>query len=443
MKKPSRLSAGKGLTLFSLARRQGVYWCCLALLLVLAGCASAPLKQARSDFYMGRPDRAMEALSDPSDVSKRDRLLYFMERGLILHHAGKYDESIVTLIKAASLMKQQDIISAGEQAGSMVTSEWVTEYKGEYAERLLVHTYLMMGFLLTDRPESALVEAKQALEVIDAFPEATARDHFTRALIAHCFEINGEINGAYIEYRKLAEQMGDPAPVADKLAALAGRLGFFDDAETWRQHLASPTEAIPPEAEVVVFVSQGRAPVKIPHNIVIPPTIRFSFATYKDRTRYFYEPSVVVSSSVSSSAGAPRMVTTNVGAVLKDSLDTRMARILAKEAARAGTKEAISQQFDNPLVEALVRTAFFIMEEPDTRAWETLPAHMSLIRMPVNAGTHELTVRTSGGYGDSVQLPPLTVSPPRRFYHYSIRDGVVPPASETPNPSPSADRPPP
>ena len=399
----------------------GCFWC--LLLVVFSGCASGPLKTARSDFYGGRLDRATQVLAEPSDVSRRDRLLFHMERGVILHHAGDYDESIATLLRAAQLIKQQDVISATEQTGSMVTGEWITEYKGEYAERLLVHTYLMMGFLVTGRPESALVEAKQALEVFDRFPKATARDHFTRALIAHCFEINGEWNGAYIEYRKLANQMGDPGPVADKLAAIAGRLGFFDDREIWMGHLDSDADRPKQDgiAELVLFVGQGKSPVKIPRNIVVPPSIRFSFSTYQDRTRYFYQPVI----GPAPPAGPVRMVTTDISAVLKDSLNDRLARILAKETARAATKEVIARQMDDHLVEALVRIAFFITEEPDTRAWETLPAYLTLIRLPLNAGSHELTVRTSG-QGGTMRLPPFDVAPGRGFYHYSVRSGFAP-----------------
>ncbi len=396
----------------------------LAMFLVFSGCASAPLKQARSDFYGGRLDQAADALSEPTDVANRDRLLFYMEKGVIQHHAGDYKESIDTLLEASSMIRQQDYISAREQAGSMVTTERITEYKGEYAERLLVHTYLMMGFLLTGRPDSALVEAKQALEVMDAFPEATARDHFTRALIAHCFEINGEINGAYIEYKNLAGQMNDPAPVADKLVAIAGRLGFSDDVEKWRKHL--PDDAAgerPADAELILFVGQGRAPVKIPRNIVLPPSIRFSFATYRERTRSFYAPRV----NAAPTFGPIQMVTTDVGRVLKDSLNTRLTRILTKETARVATKEVLAQQVNDPLLELLVRVAFFLMEEPDTRAWETLPAYMTLIRVPLSVGDHELTLRASGEYGGPFRLPPVTVSPNRRFYHYSTRTGFAPP----------------
>ncbi len=97
----------------------------MTLFLVLAGCASGPLKQARSDFYGSRPDRTLEALLNPSDISKRDRLLFYMEKRLILHHAGEYEKSIATLLKATALIKQQDIISASEQAGParMVTTD--------------------------------------------------------------------------------------------------------------------------------------------------------------------------------------------------------------------------------------------------------------------------------------------------------------------------------
>lgn len=410
--------------------RQGLLWCLSALF--LAGCASAPLSSARSDFYGGRLDKATQALSDPSDVSKRDRLLFYMERGVILHHAGQYEESIAALLNASELIKEQERISATEQAGSMVTTEWITEYKGEYAERLLVHTYLMMGFLLVGRPESALVEARQAIDVFAAFPKATANDHFTRALIAHCFETNGEINGAYIEYKKLAEQMSDPAPVADKLAAIAGRLGFYDDMETWLQYL-DPNAGFPDQpmdGELILFVSQGRAPVKIPRNIILPPSIRFSFATYEDRTRYFYQPVITIASN----AGPVRMVTTDVGAVLKDSLNERLTGILVKETARAATKEIIAQQIDDPLVEALVRMAFLIMEEPDTRAWETLPAYLTLVRIPVEAGVNDLTVRASGEYGGAVRLPPVNVSPHRRLYHYSVRGGFPVPGMDAASP---------
>jgi hypothetical protein len=62
-------------------------------------------------------------------------------------------------------------------------------YKGEYSERLWVHTYLMINFLLQNRPDSALVEAKQALEIFDEYPDPLEGDLFTRALLPSVLRI--------------------------------------------------------------------------------------------------------------------------------------------------------------------------------------------------------------------------------------------------------------
>jgi hypothetical protein len=395
---------------------------CLLLCLIsiaISGC-STKLNKARKDFYSGRIDQAVTALSSPEDVSNTDHLLYYMEKGAILHHAGDYSGSIDLLLNAAALIVEQEVISAGQQAASLVTTEWLTDYKGEYAERLFVHTYLMMNFLMLGNHESALIEAKQALEVYDTWPEACSADYFTRALIAHCFEALNEINGAYIEYRKLAELMGDPAPVARKLCDLAGRLGFYDDVEHYKQFIPeSELKRNNRQAgELVVFVSQGKSPVKIPHNIVLPPSIRFSFSTYESRGGYLPPPTV----GPLSQAGASDSVTTDVGEILKASLSERLVEVIAKETARVVAKEAIAHNINDDNLEVLVRIVFFLMEVPDTRCWETLPAYMSIIRVPLSPGSNQINLN---GIGQTVEIPSIDVKPGTgRFYHYySVRDG--------------------
>ena len=390
------------------------------MLVLSAGCATGKLELARQSFYSGRLDYATTVLDKPSEISRRDRLLYYMEKGAILHHLDAYSESIRVLRAAADLIDRQEIISAGRQTGSLVTSEWLTNYKGEYAERLWVHTYLMMNYLLASDPEDALVEAKQALEVYDAHPEALESTYFTRALIAHCFEAVGETNGAYIEYKKLAEMLGDPAPVADKLVMLARRLGFFDEVEKYARHLPAEVRrqmdaGIGPE--LIFFVSQGRSPVKIPQNIVVPPSIRFSFATYRERTRMYHDP--VIYSAGGEISG--RRVRTDLAQALSESLKERAAQIIAKETARVAVKEAISQNIEDAFLEALIRGAFFVMEEPDTRAWETLPAYWTMIRVPLSPGTEEVPAFTVKNAGRTFNVPEFRLI--RQYTYFSLRNG--------------------
>jgi hypothetical protein len=388
----------------------------------MSGCASGKLRQARNDFYSGHLDRAAAVLSAEDDIANRDRLLLYMEKGLILHHSGNFQESINTLLQATALMKEQEVISAGEQTGSLVTSERITSYKGEYAERLLVHTYLIMNFLMIGSYEDALVEAKQALEVYEMYPEACSDDYFTRALIAHCYEALGDINDAYIEYKKLAELMPDPGPVADKLCAIASRLGFEDDVEIYSQYLPETEKVLVRQeapAELIVFISQGRSPKKIPHNVVVPPSLRFSFSTYKDRSGHFCSPAIFSALET----GAVDMITTDVGVVLKASLRDRLASVIAKETARVIAKEAIANNIDDPLVGILVRIIFFIMEEPDTRSWETLPAYLAMMRIPLKPGRQSIQITNFNGQDGMVSLLEFETTPNRQFYHYSVRNG--------------------
>lgn len=391
----------------------------LCTILFVSGCASGKLSRARVEFYRGETDQAVNTLSNEQDIPKRSRLLYYMEKGTILFEAGKNEESIDALLSATALMSDLEIVSVSRQGGSLVTSERITPYRGEYAERLLVHSYLMMNYLLVRKFDDALVEAKQAMEVIEAYPKACADDYFTRALIAHCFEVTGEINGAYIEYKKLAGDLSDPLPVAVPLYRLASRQGFADEARKyagWLREAGREVPRGPPEAEVVVFAAQGRAPEKIPRNIVAPPSIRFSFVQYRRRFRDFAEPDLA-----GGHLRRQMRVTTDVTDVLKKSLNRRAVRMITKETARVAAKESIASNMEDPLAETLTRIVFFLTEEPDTRAWQTLPGSLTMIRAPLLPGAHQLRVSRSGR-GD-IPLPEITVESgaPRRYYHYAVR----------------------
>ncbi len=371
----------------------------------LSGCVSGALTTARHELHRGNPEAAAEALADAGAVSRRDRLLYYMEKGVVLHHLGRYEESSRVLLAASRLMEEQEVISASRQTASMVTNDWVTEYKGEYSERLWVHTYLMMNFLLSYRFDAALVEAKQALKVMEAHPEALAGDYYTRALIGLCFEVLRDRDDAYIAYRKLAEDLPDPSGIAPVLYRLARGLGYGQEADRYRRMIpaGASVETAGPTAELVLFVSAGQGPVKVPGNIVLPPSIRFSFPQYRLRNG----PAVQVLAYAEGRPLPGVAVTTDVGSVARTALDARAAAMMAKETARAAVKEAVARAVEHnndDIFGILVRAAFFLMEEPDTRGWETLPGTFQLARFTVPAGADRLTVRITGG-GTRTEIP--------------------------------------
>ncbi len=392
----------------------------MILVWLVSGCAMTKLRDARHEFYGGHPEKAAEILNELKEIPKRDRLLFLMEKGVVLHRLGLYKESINTLLQASLLMAEQEVISISQQAGSLVTTEWITEYKGEYSERLWIHTYLMMDYLLVNKFEDALVEAKQALKLLGEHPDPLESDYFTRALIALCFDILDEHNGAYIEYKKLAELLDDEELLAKDLHSLARKLGLDDDAEEFRKVMMKKPDRLPSggqPGEAVFFLELGKAPVKIPGNIVLPPSIRFSFPRY-DRSS---DNGVSVKVSTDAGIAPPITIATDVGEVARASLKARAAKIMAKETARVAAKEALARSVEESsgeLAGAVTRIFLFITEEPDTRSWHTLPKSLVLVRLPLAPGEHTIDLEVSGGgIGvESILIPEIYIKPGTRVF---------------------------
>lgn len=380
----------------------------------LTGCAGR-LNQATELFYADRPEASLAKLDKGDWLGKRNQLLFLMERGVVLHQLGRFRESADILLQAAELIREFELISVSEQLGSLVTTEWLLRYKGEYSERLWVHSYLMMDFLLLGEYDSAYVEAKQALEILGRYPAALRGDYFTRALIALCFANVAEDNDAYLVYRRLAEDLPSPAPLAADLVQISTRLGQFDEVERFQSYLP---EVLPSGVgELVLFLANGRIPRKRPGNIVLPPSIRFSFPHY-DSVR---TPAAKVSILPAHPTLPP--LSSDLAAVAERSLEERKLAIIAKETARVAAKEAISQKVGDkhgPAAEAVVRLSLFLLEEPDTRSWQTLPGRLTLVRVPLPAGQHNLRVRVSGAglfSSPELVLPEFHLRPGQRVFH--------------------------
>jgi uncharacterized protein len=339
-----------------------------AIILILSsGCANVPLQKARNAYYSGDLSKADDILEGCKGISDKDLLLCYMEKGLILYYQEQYDKSTEALLKASKFIKDQDQISVTEQSSAIVINDRVITYKGEYSERLWVHTFLMMDYLMQYKYEDALVEAKQGLELYDAYSGSLAEDYFSRALIAICYENMNLPDDARIEYDKLAAGMG-----IEKF---------------------SPEPMSPGKGELVLFIAQGRAPIKYPTDIVLPPSTRISIPRYTDEP-----PSPPVAVQLDGAVLDPLKISTNLGQVDKASLNDRSAQYITRQAVRAGTKEVISQKVGekNELAEALVRTFLFLVEEADTRSWETLPNDLTLVRMPMDTGVHDVEISSGG-----------------------------------------------
>jgi len=356
-------------------------------IILLAGCSTLPLDKARKSYNSGNLQEAESLLGVCDNTPKRDLLLCYMDKGLILHYLGQYELSSRYLLKASRLMVEQDQVSITDQSSGVLLNDKVTTYKGEYSERLWVHTFLMMNFLLQDNYEGALVEAKLALELYERYQSSLDHDYFTRALAALSYENMNQPDDARIEY--------------DRLAKLTGK-------EVFKSVFLKSDES-----ELILFIAQDRIPKKVSKDIIVPPGTRISLPVYSEAA-----PARTIHISQKGQPVNFHILSANWGDISRTSLKNRYAGYIARHALRTGSREMLASAVGgkNEIAEVLIRAIFILMEQADTRSWAILPGTMSIIRILLHPGTHMLTI-SSGNSGEDIDIQ---LGPGQRKYR-SIR----------------------
>jgi len=396
----------------------------LGAVLLMQGCASSgPLSDARNQFFSGQPQAALDTLETES-VANRNRLLGFLDQGLIAHTAGEYEQSVKAFKSAAQLVDELDYISVREQSASLVTNDWVTAYKGEYSERLWIHSFQMMNFLLLNQPESAAVEARQALQVFDEHGDNLKNDWYTRALIAMSFEAAGKADSAHIEYKKLLTDTGRDVGMARRAWQNAKRLGRQQDADQFKNLITTGATTDKSKGELVVFVQTGRIPHKMSGEIFVDPQLYASFPVYPEIPRA----NVNLLVSKNNSDQPADVISVQLVDISRSALAARGAQISTKQLLRIAAKKGVADAVagENELLGAFLTVAFLTSEIADTRSWETLPAHVSLVQVPLDAGTHTVRLQVRDGSNThDIVIPDVDITSGRTSYRsYRVGTGA-------------------
>ena len=439
---------------------------CAALfcaVLFLQGCAtSSSLNVARSQFFSGQTQVALDTLNSRS-VSERDLLLAHLDRGLIAHTSGDYQLSVNAFLSAVALLEEFDYLSVREQSAKLVTNDSSATYKGEYSERLWIHTFQMMNFLLLNNPSAAAVEARQALKVLDKHNNSLSGDWYTRALIALSFEAARRPDSAHIEYKKLLNDMaGSQSSIARRAWQNAKRLGRADDAEWFKSFIKTSASVGNENGEFILFLQTGAIARKSSGEILIDKDLYASFPVYPERYRSSTHieridnienantPTVSVDEIDSASeslendggikiiskaleqvskienTGEPvEHVQTHLLDISRKALAARGTQITITQALRLAAKKGIADAIsdENEILGALATVFFYATEQADTRSWETLPAQLSMVQIPLAPGTHSLNfnVRVDNKLYE-LKLDDITIEP-RQTSFRSIRLG--------------------
>ena len=122
----------------------------LSFFLFLSSCSTALKDQSQvsrlclQDNYV----KAKAILNDNSHLyGRKNTLLYFLDKGLILHLSGDYKESIAAFDKAKRTFDELYTRSLSAMAGTWLVNEYSASYHGEDFERVMINIFQALNYL--------------------------------------------------------------------------------------------------------------------------------------------------------------------------------------------------------------------------------------------------------------------------------------------------------
>jgi hypothetical protein len=397
-----------------------------AWLLVLAtGCASPVDVQHELAARMALGDYpgAIEIVEDEKAgaYGGRNRLLYFLERGMLLHVAGDYTKSNRVFEKAKRLGDRLYTRSVGNAGLSLMSNDLALDYAGENFK----------------------------LQVDSLGENVYQEDAFARYLSALLHEASGDVDAAFVDYKKAVSAYGAyltrfavprPQSLGPNAARVAADLGEWAGEDLEALGSEGVPRLVPEDAgEVIVLHYNGLSPIKAETRFTIPfseawlmvlalramaddadaatidratavysqiagvDIVSVAFPKFVDRPYAIERMAIRVPGAFD--ATPPELVE-DIGAIARRDLDDRIVRIRTRAIARAAIKYALQKAAERAAVEmggdygGLIQAvtmlggnlARYASERADQRVWSTLPDEIWMSTLVLPAGSHDLTI---------------------------------------------------
>jgi hypothetical protein len=143
-------------------------WIGLAFALALAGCGSVMTRKDQfksiNDNFSRRDFSAALAQIEKSKgeyYEEKDRVMYYLDAGLLSHYAGLYDKSNGYLSKAETGIEELFTASVSKAGASLLLNDNVLDYSGEDYEDIYLNVFKALNYIHLDKWDDAIVEIKR------------------------------------------------------------------------------------------------------------------------------------------------------------------------------------------------------------------------------------------------------------------------------------------
>ncbi len=449
-----------------------IIWGLLGVMAFLSGCATnsifssypSQIENIKLQVSIGDFTGAQAVLAKKSMGA--DKMLYLMERGRISQIAGDTEASIQDFqtvlgefeTKEAAAKITATGVASG--AGAVMLNENAIPYRGDTYERVFVHSFQALNFLGEGNLDAAAVEVRRANleqklalqenenELIGAqdedekanilrgnqgyeskFPALATmagrvKNSFQNAYSFYIsgliYEINGDANDAYIDYKKALEIYPGNSYIRGDVARLAKYLSMDEDFEQIKDSVSGAMMASPEEDEgrLVVLYEQGYVPEKQEVNVLFDITgapNNMVFPTY-------YEGELPRRPLVIGLAGERLGETETVvqpSAMAARALSDRMAGMIVRQGLRIIAREKMKDNQISSVFGALAGLGQLLLNRADLRSWLMLPAEVQIMHAPASHGEQVLTLRNGSISADVI----INVQPGRMTVVHVIEAG--------------------
>jgi uncharacterized protein len=438
------------------------------VVLTLAGCGSSGNRYLLVDKSLLASDyRAADAAiqNAEDEYGAKSRVLYGMDRGMTLQLAGEYQQSNEVLERAEDEVDRLYTRSVRTESLAFMTNDNSLPYEGEPFEQVMINVLKALNYACLNRWEDALVEARRIDHRLNVLTDRTKDraayrdDAFARYLSGILYESAGDLNNAFIAYRKAYEtfdasrawsRTGVPLQLRADLLRTADALHlsqeFTEYQRLFPETVWQRSEEQQQLAQVLVISYNGRAPRKEDQFLDLPISLdalqlvllNRGF-TSGNRQQHRVADSVLYglngrvvrvalprivpqktqvpidTVNLIPDQGKPIIVRTelaqDVTALADKALSERISGIAVKAVARAAFKYSLAEGATlgaqhaaggdaGPwvgLAVGLLTKGFAVAsEESDKRSWRTLPDEIHLARAWVAPGAYRVGSAASG-----------------------------------------------
>lgn len=398
--------------------------------------------EIRRHLSAGHADSALLYLDNPKKQNglPNDELLRLLFEGVAAHQAGEYGRSAAVFDRAALIAEDRSTKSLSKAALSMMVNDLSLAWEPAPTERLLLPYYAASSYANAGDYGAAAVEARRLshqlalAESADNEPPAQLRA-FLRYFAGVIFSAAGETADADVAFRNaraldslayaadsanvviLVERGFAPHRVPESLTVLLAdhETHYFDEHRSHedRHRLSGQI------AERVLAFANTAGPRSAPPRgrtlfVPAPEADRRkcdSTCEKHDDHSYLlrlswpvmYEPPAprALQLRIDSSAVDAAVRVSVADGVLAD-FRREQPVIVARAVARAAAKYAISRSAEKKVGEknealgdvlgAIANIAGAVTEQADTRSWHLLPGSISVLRLRLEPGAHELFI---------------------------------------------------